>query len=117
MPHAYDMKSSRTKWKLYITRGATCDVLLPASPYPQDPPGPPGAAHPLFHGLAELTVPEQPQLFTTCEAPGAVEIGRLLARGGSRLVGRGSQSFVVICRSTYEPGRGVTHVSFYLQKG
>ena len=27
-------------------------------------------------------------------------------RGGSRFVGRGSQSVVVICRSTYEPGRG-----------
>ena len=26
--------------------------------------------------------------------------------GGSRLVGRGSQSGVVICRSTYEPGGG-----------
>ena len=40
-------------------------------------------------------------------------------RGGSRLVGGGSQSGLVICRSTYEPGGGdgATHVSFYLQKG
>ena len=27
-------------------------------------------------------------------------------RGGSRLVGGGSQSGLVICRSTYEPGGG-----------
>ena len=36
--------------------------------------------------------------------------------GGSRLVGGGSQSVVVICHSTHEPGGRATHVSLYLHK-
>ena len=40
--------------------------------------------------------------------------------GGSRLVGRVSQSVVVVRRSTCEPGGGgdeTTRVSFYLKEG
>ena len=33
------------------------------------------------------------------------------------LLAGGSQSVVVICHSTYEPGGGATHVSFYLHNG
>ena len=33
-----------------------------------------------------------------------------VVRGGSRLVDRGSQSVVVICHSTYEPGGGGRHM-------
>ena len=37
-----------------------------------------------------------------------------VSRGGSRFVGRGSQSVVVICHSTYEPGGGGGGICVFL---
>ena len=48
-------------------------------------------------------------------------LSSIKGRDGFRFVSGGSQSVVVICRSTYElggvGGEETTHVSFYLQKG